>query len=70
MSVKQKWKNALPLRTFLGKDGHTYLVFRTADNSFHAFVEVEAKEAARQCGATKGSNTRRMWESVWDEQVL
>jgi hypothetical protein len=67
VGVKQKVKNALPLRTFIGKDGNTYLVFRTASNSFHAFVEVEAKEAARQCGATRGSNTRRMWESVWGE---
>jgi hypothetical protein len=41
----------------------TYLVLKALDGNYHAFVEVEAKEAARACGG-KGSNTRREWESA------
>jgi len=43
------------------------LVFRTLEGSFHAFVEVEAKEAARDCGVAEGANTRTMWESIWNQ---
>jgi hypothetical protein len=42
---------SLEIKTFPGKDGNSYLVLRTLDGSFHAFVEVEAKQAARECGA-------------------
>jgi hypothetical protein len=42
-------------------------VLRTLDGSFHTFVEVEAKQAARECGATEEANTRQMWESIWDD---
>jgi hypothetical protein len=37
----------------------------TSKGAFHVFGEVEAKEAARQCGATVEKNTRGMWESLW-----
>jgi len=33
--------------------------------SFHTFVEVEAKQVARECGAEEEANTRQMWESIW-----
>lgn len=56
---------AINFRTFIGKDGGKYLVFRTAEGSFHVFSEVEAKEAARDCGSAELSNTRQMWESLW-----
>ena len=66
MALKPKKTGlGLALKTFTGKDGKTYLVFRTTKGSFHVFGEVEAKEAARQCGATVEKNTRAMWESVW-----
>jgi hypothetical protein len=55
----------LELRSFTGKDGKTYLVFRTNRGSFHVFGEVEAKQAARECGATIERNTRTMWEGLW-----
>lgn len=55
----------LQIKSFVGKDGESYLVFRTAKGAYHVFGEVEAKEAARQCGATKEANTRSMWEAVW-----
>jgi hypothetical protein len=54
------------MQSFEGKrDGKSYLVFRTSTNEYHAFVEVEAKDAARRCGATKEGNTRQMWAQVW-----
>jgi hypothetical protein len=55
----------LEAKTFTGKSGRTYIVFRSANGSFHAFAEVEAKEAARDCGAAPGHNTRSEWESRW-----
>jgi len=57
----------LEIRSFTGKDGNQYLVFRTSKGSFHAFVEVEAKQAAKECGAEKGANTRQLWESIWNK---
>jgi predicted RNase H-like nuclease len=56
----------LETRTFSGASGITYLVFRTAGGSFHVFTEVEAKEAARDCGARVEANTREMWKQVWE----
>ena len=29
---------------------------------FHVFAEVEAKQAARECGASRKGTTRQMWE--------
>jgi hypothetical protein len=57
----------LPFRTFVGSDGTTYLVFRSSDGAFHVFAEVEAKQAARECGAEELANTRQMWESLWNK---
>ncbi len=65
--LKRKKKGlGLEAKTFKGEDGSSYLVFRSLDGSYHAFVEVEAKQAARECGATDGPNTRKMWERLWD----
>jgi hypothetical protein len=67
MSIPWKRRGlGLEMRSFQGKDGRSYLVFRTSGGSFHVFMEVEAKQAARQCGATKEANTRQMWSEVWD----
>ena len=66
MSVKAKRRGLdIDMRTFSGKSGNTYLVFRTKEGSFHIFQEVEAKEAARDCGASVEANTRDMWNEVW-----
>jgi hypothetical protein len=59
----------LAFKTFLGHDGTRYLVFPLLDGSFHVFAEVEAKQAARECGAAEGANTRQMWESLWSTQT-
>ena len=65
MATKKKKKGyGLEIKTFRGSDG-TYLVFRTRQGAFNVFVEVEAKEAARQCGATREGTPRQMWAALW-----
>jgi len=67
MAMKPKKRGFdLSVKTFTGK-GRTYLVFRTANGAYHAFVEVEAKQAARECGNPPGRTTRQMWDSIWNE---
>lgn len=66
MAMKEKKRGlGLEMRNFEGDDGTKYLVFRTAKGSYHVFAEVEAKQAARKCGATIKGNTRQMWKEVW-----
>lgn len=70
MASKDKRRGlGLNVKTFTGRDGRSYLVFRTPAGSFHTFVEIEAKQAARECGAKAERNTRAMWRSIWDSQV-
>ena len=57
----------LSMQTFPGRDRRSYLVFRTGSGSYHTFVETEAKQAARECGATVEGNTRTMWGSLWKQ---
>ena len=59
----------LAFKSFVGSDGTPYLVFRSLEGSFHVFAEVEAKQAARECGAAELANTRLMWESLWEKQA-
>ena len=66
MEVKPKKHGfGLELKTFQGKDGESYLVLRTKDGAYHVFLEVEAKQAARDCGGSKEGNTRQMWGELW-----
>jgi hypothetical protein len=37
----------LDRKSFTGKDGRSYLVFRTTTGSYHAFVEVEGRDPSR-----------------------
>jgi len=55
----------LEMHTFQGRDKNRYLVYRTTGGSYHVFVEIEAKDAARQCGATKEGTPRQMWGEIW-----
>ncbi len=65
MEIKAKRRGfGLEMRTFKGKAGR-YLVFQTRDGAFHVFKEVEAKEAASDCGEKIEGNTRQMWKEVW-----
>lgn len=66
MAVKTKRRGfGLEMKTFKGRSGSSYLVFRTGAGSFHVFQEVEAKQAVRNCGAKREGTTRQMWERVW-----
>jgi hypothetical protein len=66
MATKLKRRGLnLEVRSFVGKDRRNYIVFRSTGGSYHAFVEIEAKQAARECGAATEKNTRAMWGSVW-----
>ncbi len=59
----------LDLRAFHGESGRPYIVFRTPKGSFHVFVETDAKDAARDCGARrKRESTRQRWERLWEQQ--
>jgi hypothetical protein len=58
----------LALKAFQSCDGkNTYLVLKESDGSYHAFVEVEAKDAAVNCGSTLNRDeiTRKHWDSLW-----
>jgi len=70
MDVKTKAATyGLNVRTFQTKsERKTYLVFRTLEGSFHVFTEVEAKAAARDCGAIGEHNTRGLWTQLWTEE--
>ena len=61
----------LEMRTFDGEDGALYLVFRTSSGAYHTFVEVDAKEAARRCGAKEegtNANTQTIWSALWSSK--
>ena len=65
MEIKPKLRGfGLDIRQFRSKDGYTYIVSKTKSGSYHVFMEVEAKQAARRCGGA-GSNTRQMWDALW-----
>jgi len=58
----------IEFKTFVGAKGSQYLVFRGHRGDYHVFVEVEAKEAAEDCGETEGptDNTQTMWNRLWE----
>jgi hypothetical protein len=62
---KKRSNVALEVKTFDGKSGTRYLVFKTAEGSYHVFAETEAKQAAKDCGA-EGNHTRDYWRSLWN----
>jgi hypothetical protein len=58
-------RRGVETKTFVGNSGMAYVVFRTS-GSYHVLAEVEPKEAARDCGAREGRNTRSQWKALWD----
>lgn len=65
------------MKTFTSTSGSaTYLVLRTLRGGYHVFVEVEAKEAAVDCGAppsdetTDNRNTEKMWDGLWEASSI
>ena len=66
MTVKRKKRGfGLEIKTFTGKSGTTYIVFRK-QRSFHVFSEVEAKKAAEDCGEREGT-TQQRWRRLWNK---
>jgi hypothetical protein len=66
MNISKKRRgDELKMKTIQGKNG-TYLFFLGKDGDYHVFAEVEAKNAARDCGAKVEANTRTMCKEVWD----
>ena len=65
--IKQKIQGTgLEIKGFRGRDDNSYLIFKTQKGSYHAFMEVEAKQAARECGSSQEAHTRTMWKVIWD----
>lgn len=68
MAIKKKRKGyGLGIQTKTGKDGYKYLFMTTPSGSHHAFVEVETKEAIRQCGVIEDDShytTRTMGKKL------
>jgi hypothetical protein len=56
----------LESKTIVGSSGTPYVVIRSGSGSFHVLAEVETEEAARDCGAREGRNTRSQWKALWD----
>ncbi len=53
----------LQMKTVNGQKG-TYLFFKTPNGSYHTFLEVAAKDAAKDCGATGNGNTRQLCKEI------
>lgn len=64
--TKKRSGFGLELKTIKGKKG-TYIFFRAKNGGYHTFLEVVAKDAARDCGAKSEGNTRQMRKEVWDK---
>ena len=58
----------LNIRTFEGKDGSTYLVFRTPRGAFHIFRELNARDAAADAFGLTSGTTYQRWRKLWDSQ--
>ena len=62
----------LQMKTIKGESG-IYLFMKTPGGSYHVFLEVEAKQAAKDCGASvkrsadDNRNTRQMCKEIWDK---
>lgn len=59
--------SAIEIRTYQGRKGK-YLVMTAGDGKFHVFSEVEAKEAAIDCGFKGRQHTNTMWKTLWAEK--
>jgi len=58
---------AIEIRTFTSKDRKSkYLILKTPKGTYHAFVEVDAKMAAKDCGSPRKTRTKQFWDALWD----
>jgi hypothetical protein len=66
--IKEKVQGTgLEMKVCRGRDNNIYLIFKTQQGSYHALIEVEAKQAARECGSSQEAHTRTMWKAIWDK---
>jgi hypothetical protein len=66
LAINKRAGFGLEVKSLVGKSGMSYIVFKTKNGAFHVFQEVEAKNAAKDCGVqTTGRNTRQAWEEIW-----
>jgi len=62
-TVKKRKGYGLQLITKPGKHGN-YLFLKTPNGSYHAFLELAAKEAARDCNVRGTGNTRKLCKQI------
>jgi len=62
ISKKRRGFN-LQMKTVSGQKG-AYLFLRTPYGSYHTFLEVAARDAARDCGAPNKGNTRQLCKRI------
>ncbi|MFC1708819.1 hypothetical protein ACFL2J_01990 [Candidatus Omnitrophota bacterium] len=61
--IKKRRGYELQIVTRVGNGGN-YLFYKTPNGSYHTFLEVAAKDAARDCGARGRGNTRQLCKRV------
>lgn len=61
--VKKREGYGLESKTLKGKKGN-YLFFKTPNGSYHTFLEIAAKTAARDCGARGEGNSRQLCKKI------
>jgi hypothetical protein len=59
----------LETRTYRGSSGNSYIVHKTRNGAFNVFMEVEAKAAADDCGATNDGGPRAKRNEVWKRRA-
>ena len=63
--VKKRAGYELQMATKIGNSGNKYLFIKDTYGAYHVFIEIEAKTAAKDCGAeTIGKNTRQTCAAV------
>ena len=61
--IKKRKRFSLQMKTIDSPNGK-YLFYKTPNGSYHAFIEVAAKEAAKDCGTRRTGNTRQLCKEV------
>jgi len=60
--------DALEIRTFTSTDKkRKYLILKTPKGTYHAFVEVDAKLASKDCGSPRKARTKQFWDALWSK---
>jgi len=61
--IKKRKGFSLQMKTVDSSNGK-YLFYKTPNGSYHAFLEVAAKDAAKNCGARGVGNTRQLCKEI------